>query len=172
MVNHNQTLCSCFFFFFSRSATRLKAVKVIPNEYLTCKSHTNDMSEYAQIQQSGTAQTPLQSMLRLLILPICRMTYHSMWHANAMCHLGVERLLQFWNTFYFHGWRACLAKQRTGKRGQLILRSKKNGGLFNSNVFFFKSKLSAMAARRNRLSLLQVLESVIKQDTLSSLRAK
>ena len=46
--------------------------------------------------------------------------------------------LTVYSVFYFYGWEACMANWHRDERGQLALRrSNKNGGLFDSNAFFF-----------------------------------
>ena len=67
-----------------------------------------------------------------------------------------------WKTLYFGKWKACQANPCMGEKGQLTSRrSHKNGGLFQSLIrmssslvcfYCTKSTLSAIAARRNKLS--------------------
>ena len=67
--------------------------------------------------------------------------YRSMWYVDAVCYLGTEST-SFRICPIFCGWKARLANHRRGERSRLTpKRSKRNGGLFDSNVFFFRLPL-------------------------------
>ena len=69
--------------------------------------------------------------------------YRSVWHVAVMCRLGAEstsRSLQ--HGLFSAGEKLAWPSQRTSQRDRLTpRRSNKNGGLFDSNVVFFRSPL-------------------------------
>ena len=75
----------------------------------------------------------------LWMLRFCRaIKPRSVWHVDAVrSSRGSKARRPAKTRPLFCGWKARLANQRRGERGRLTpRRSNKNGGLFDSNVFF------------------------------------